>query len=116
MSRSEVSKISIRAVERRRAELDSQRALLHRTLRDRNDGRVPGAGFDAASAAQESSVNVQLIRLELRARSENLHVRSVPSQRAVEKVRSQISKRRSTNFGNRRPHGFWTWVGERSAR
>jgi len=34
MSRSEVSKISIRAVERRHVELDAQRALLHRTLRD----------------------------------------------------------------------------------
>jgi hypothetical protein len=34
MSRPEVRKISIRAVERRRAELDSQSALLHRTLRD----------------------------------------------------------------------------------
>lgn len=34
MSRPEEPKISIRAVERRRAELNSQRALLHRTLRD----------------------------------------------------------------------------------
>jgi hypothetical protein len=34
MSRPEMRKISIRAVERRRLELDSQRALLHRTLRD----------------------------------------------------------------------------------
>jgi hypothetical protein len=34
MSRPEVRKISIRAVERRRPELNSQRALLQRTLRD----------------------------------------------------------------------------------
>jgi hypothetical protein len=30
----EVPKISLKAVERKRGELDSQRALLHRTLRD----------------------------------------------------------------------------------
>ena len=34
MSRPEVPKISIKAVERRRPELDSQRARLQRTLRD----------------------------------------------------------------------------------
>jgi hypothetical protein len=34
MSRPKVSKLSIRAVERRRVELEPQRALLHRTLRD----------------------------------------------------------------------------------
>jgi hypothetical protein len=34
MSRPEVPKISLRAVERKRGELDSQRALLHRTLRE----------------------------------------------------------------------------------
>ena len=34
MSRPEVPKISLKAVERKRSELDSQRALLQRTLRD----------------------------------------------------------------------------------
>ena len=34
MSRPEVPKISLKAVERKRAELNSQRTLLHRTLRD----------------------------------------------------------------------------------
>ena len=34
MSRTEVPKISLKAVERKRAELDSQRVLLQRTLRD----------------------------------------------------------------------------------
>lgn len=34
MSRREVPKISLKAVERKRVELDSQRALLQRTLRD----------------------------------------------------------------------------------
>jgi hypothetical protein len=34
MSRPEVPKISLRAVARKRDELDSQRALLHRTLRE----------------------------------------------------------------------------------
>jgi hypothetical protein len=34
MSRPQVPKVSLKAVERKRHEVDSQRALLHRTLRD----------------------------------------------------------------------------------